>query len=178
MKINTREAHILKYTAVSLKKQSQRPFKSSEVKNTLILTVRQVSLSSLPPLASCSNPQHEALNLILPEKQSWPSLDIWVCVCRLCCFSGVCLFVTLWTVARLAPLSMGFSRQECWSGCHALLQGTFPTQGSNPHLLMSPELAGRFFTTSTTWEALHGPNYCGFYIDHSETHNPRLRWSS
>ena len=33
------------------------------------------------------------------------------------------------------PLSMGFSRQEYWSGCHALLQGIFPTQGSNLHLL-------------------------------------------
>ena len=33
-----------------------------------------------------------------------------------------------------APLSMEFSRQEYWSGCHALLQGIFPTQGSNPGL--------------------------------------------
>ena len=45
----------------------------------------------------------------------------------------------------------GVSRQEC--GRHALLQGTFPAQGSNPHLLLSPALAGGFFTTSTTWEA-------------------------
>ena len=36
-------------------------------------------------------------------------------------------------------------------GCHFLLRD-FSTQGSNPHLLMSPSLAGRFFTTSTTWE--------------------------
>ena len=34
-----------------------------------------------------------------------------------------------------APLSTGFSRQEYCSGSHALLQGIFPTQGSNPHLL-------------------------------------------
>ena len=43
-------------------------------------------------------------------------------------------------------------------GCHALLQGIFLTQGSNPHLLSislkSPALAGRFFITSATWEAL------------------------
>ena len=39
--------------------------------------------------------------------------------------------------------------------CHSLLQGIFPTQGSNPHLL-SPTLAGRFFTISTTWEDDHG----------------------
>ena len=37
-------------------------------------------------------------------------------------------------------------------GFHALLQGNFPTQGSNPRLL-SPELEGGFFTTSATWEA-------------------------
>ena len=34
-----------------------------------------------------------------------------------------------------APLSMGFSRQELWLGCHALLQGIFLTQGSNSDLL-------------------------------------------
>ena len=39
------------------------------------------------------------------------------------------------TEAHQAPLSMGFSRQEHWSGLHALLQGIFPTQQSNPHLL-------------------------------------------
>ena len=45
------------------------------------------------------------------------------------------VFATLWTVACQAPLSMGFSKQEYWSGCHALLQGIFPAQGLNPHLL-------------------------------------------
>ena len=53
----------------------------------------------------------------------------------LSCFGCVRLFVSLWIVAHLAPLSMGFSRQEYWSSCHVLLQGIFPTQGSNPHLL-------------------------------------------
>ena len=56
-------------------------------------------------------------------------------------FSRVWLFVTPWTVAHQAPVSMGFSRQECWSGkntgvgSHALLQGIFLTQGLNLHLL-------------------------------------------
>ena len=49
-------------------------------------------------------------------------------------FSCVQLFVTPWTVAHQAPLSMGFTRQEYWSGCHSLLQGIFPSQGSNPGL--------------------------------------------
>ena len=43
--------------------------------------------------------------------------------------------LSLWTEAHQAPLSMGFSRQECWIGCHAVLQGIFLTQGANPHLL-------------------------------------------
>ena len=55
--------------------------------------------------------------------------------CVLSRFSHVQLCATRWTVARQAPLSMGFSRQEYWSGLHVFLQGVFPTQGSNPHLL-------------------------------------------
>ena len=43
--------------------------------------------------------------------------------------------VTSWTIALQAPSSMGFSRQEYWVGCHALLQKIFQTQGLNPHLL-------------------------------------------
>ena len=53
--------------------------------------------------------------------------------------SRVWLFGTLWTVGCQAPVSMGFPRQEYWSGCHFLLQGIFLTQGLNlwllPHLL-------------------------------------------
>ena len=48
----------------------------------------------------------------------------------------LCLtLVTLWTIVLQAPLSMGFSRQEYWSACHAFLQGIFPMQGLNPCLL-------------------------------------------
>ena len=49
-------------------------------------------------------------------------------------FSCVQLLATPWTVALQAPLPTGFSRQEYWVGCHALLQGIFPT-GIKP---MSP----------------------------------------
>ena len=48
--------------------------------------------------------------------------------------SHIWLFVTLGTIARQAPLSMGFSGQEYRSGCHTLLQGIFPTQGLNSGL--------------------------------------------
>ena len=47
----------------------------------------------------------------------------------------VWLFVTQWTVACQAPLSMGFSRQEQWSGLPCPPPGDLPTQGSNPCLL-------------------------------------------
>ena len=46
---------------------------------------------------------------------------------QLLCCAQLCS--TPWTVARQAPLFMGFSRREYWNGSHALLQGIFPTQG-------------------------------------------------
>ena len=46
--------------------------------------------------------------------------------------SRIQLFATLWTVAHQAPPTMGFSRQDTGVGCHFLLQGIFPTHGSNP----------------------------------------------
>ena len=58
----------------------------------------------------------------------------WVCVC----VSRSVVsdpFVTLWTVDRQAPLSMGFSSKNTGVGCHSLLQGIFLTQGLNPSLL-------------------------------------------
>ena len=45
------------------------------------------------------------------------------------------LSATPWTTARQGPLSMEFSRQESGVGFYFLLQGIFPIQGLNPHLL-------------------------------------------
>ena len=67
-------------------------------------------------------------------------------------FGHVQLFVTLWTIAYQTPLSLGFSRQEYWRlPCHPL--GNLPDPGIEPASLTSPALAGKFFTTSATWEA-------------------------
>ena len=66
--------------------------------------------------------------------------------------SRVRLFVAPWSVAHQAPLSMGFSRQECWHGLPCP-PPPFPDRGIDPASLMSPALAGRFFTTSAPWEA-------------------------
>ena len=73
----------------------------------------------------------------------WESVDLAnmaqgtptpVPVCMLSPLSRVWLFSTLWTVAHQAPLSMGFSRQEYWSGLPCPPPGFFLTQGSNPGL--------------------------------------------
>ena len=60
-------------------------------------------------------------------------------------------FATPWTVAHQAPLSMGFSRQEYWSGLPCPPPGDLPNPGTEPRSLSSPEFAGTFFTTA--WEA-------------------------
>ena len=67
-------------------------------------------------------------------------LGVFVCTC-------VQLFATPWTVARQAPLSVGFSSQEYWSGLLFPPPGDLPDPGIEPVSLVSPALAGRFFTT-------------------------------
>ena len=64
-------------------------------------------------------------------------------VCMLSCFSCAQLFVTLWTIAHQASLSMGFSRQDTGVGCHVLPQGIFLTQGLNLTLVSSISCIGR-----------------------------------
>ena len=61
-------------------------------------------------------------------------------------------FMTPWTVARWAPPSMGFPRQEYWSGLPFPAPGDLPDPGIKPTSLVSSTLAGKFFTTAS-WEA-------------------------
>ena len=62
---------------------------------------------------------------------------------------------TPWTAGRQALLSMEFSRQEYWAEWAAVPPpGNLPNPGVEPTFLASPALAGGFFTTSITWEAL------------------------
>ena len=70
--------------------------------------------------------------------------------CVLSRFRCVQLGATLWTVDSQAPLSMGSSRQECWSGFPCPLPRDLPNPGVKHRSLA---LAGRFFTTTTTWES-------------------------
>ena len=73
-------------------------------------------------------------------------------VCVLSHFSCVQLFVTSWTVACQAPLSMGFSGKNPGVDCHPLSQGTFPTQGLNLCLLHLLHCR-RILYCWATWEA-------------------------
>ena len=69
--------------------------------------------------------------------------------------SRVWLSVTPWTVARQAPLSMGFSRQEYWSGLPYTPPGDLPDLGIELRTPPSPELAGRFFNTEPPRKPIH-----------------------
>ena len=78
------------------------------------------------------------INIIIYEKeQGMRGQSKAVCVCEgvLSRFSHVRLFATQWTVALQAPLSMGFSRQEYWSGLPCLTPGDLPYPESNSCLL-------------------------------------------
>ena len=83
-----------------------------------------------------------------------------------------------------APLSMGFSRQEYWSGLLCPPPGDLPNSGIEPLSLTSPALPSGFFTTCTTWEALSDHRVCLFHLEkcvdllHSEDHRLEhaLQW--
>ena len=75
--------------------------------------------------------------------------NILISLCVLSCFSSV------W--ACQAPLSMGFSRQEYYSGLPCPPPGDLPDPGIEPESLMSPALVSRFFTELRAgWAAVHG----------------------
>ena len=81
-------------------------------------------------------------------KESWNLknfLKRYWSVCILSHFSHIRLFATLWTVACQAPLSMGFSRQEYWSGLLWPPPGYIPDPGIEPISLVSPALQAGFY---------------------------------
>ena len=89
-------------------------------------------------------------------------LDIklsWLCAV-LGRFSCLQLFATLWTVARQAPLSMGFCRQEYWSGLPCPPPGDLPEPGIKPVSLVSLALQADSLATQPRGKRLHVFNYC------------------
>ena len=81
---------------------------------------------------------------------SWATREALCCMCVLSHFSRIQLFVIPLAVAHQASLSMGFSRQERWSGLPFPTPGYLPNPRTEPTFLKSPALAGGFFTTSST----------------------------
>ena len=73
-----------------------------------------------------------------------------------------------WAVACQHPLSMEFSSQEHWNGLPFPSPGDHPNSGIQPTSLALPTLAGRFFTTSITWEAPQGEGITQMH-KHQET---------
>ena len=73
-----------------------------------------------------------------------------VCVCLLSHFSRVQLFATLWTGACQVSLSMGFSRQEYWSGLPSPPPRDLPDPGMEPSY---PALQVDYFTTEPQGES-------------------------
>ena len=75
------------------------------------------------------------------------SITHYMCACMLS-LSVVSNFLQPWTVAHQAPLSVGFSRQEYWSGLPFPPPEDFPSPGVEPVFPAAPMLAGELFTTA------------------------------
>ena len=86
------------------------------------------------------------MNEKLGEESKGGEEDLGIERVRVVVLGCVQLFATLWTIAHQAPLSMGFSRQEYWSGLPFSPPGDLPDTGIEAASPIAPELAGRFFT--------------------------------
>ena len=84
-------------------------------------------------------------------------------------FSCVQLFATLCTAARQAPLSMGFSRQECWSWLPFLTLGDLPNQGTELESLVLPAWQVILYLWAT-WETPRLQYACSIRSDSLQPH--------
>ena len=95
--------------------------------------------------------------LVMPLHTQWGAHRAKrTCLTRIMCVlrcSVVSDSASPWTIAQQAPLSLGFCQQEYWSGVPLPPPGDLPNPGIQPVSPTYPALAGRFFTTSATWEA-------------------------
>ena len=136
------QARTLEWVAISFSKGSSRPRDQTPVTciTNGLLHCRQILywLSHQESL--------KRINWIHTHNPVHPSM--------LSHFSHVQLFETLWNVAHQAPLSMGFPRQEYWSGLTCPPLEDLPDPGIKPVSLTSPSLADRFFMTSNQLVAI------------------------
>ena len=124
---------------VEIQLQPQRSFRVSKLHVCIMQTERRER-------------RKETAQKSMRQTQHHESATLRVCVYACWVSSVVFDSATPWTVAHQAPLSMGFSRQEYWSGLPCPPPGDLPDPGIKPASLESPALAGRFFNTRATWE--------------------------
>ena len=104
------------------------------------------------------------LQELVMDREAWRAVVHGVTKSRtwLSDWTELCLIhVTPWTLAHQAPPSMGFPRQEYWSGLLFPSLRDFPNPGSKP---VSPTMADRFFTTWATREALYTAYFSVFFF--------------
>ena len=102
----------------------------------------------------------QRLNLLLLRLLNWqagslplvPAGTPMRCAVVVVSCSAVCDSATSWAITRQALLFMGILQARILEGLSCLPPGDPPDSGVEPTSLASPALAGRFFTTSATWE--------------------------
>ena len=106
-------------------------------------------------------------NLLKCKQTFWPAQQM--CACVLSHFSHALLFVTLWTVACQAPLSMGFSRQEYWSGLPCPPPGDLPDPGIEPAFPVIPALQVDSSPLSHQETPIHRYPHTTFFLKEKKT---------
>ena len=115
-----------------------------------------------PTISSSAALSPSALNLSQPQGH----ISHCMHACMVSRFSCVWLFATLWIITHQAPLSKGFSRQECWSGLPCPPPGGLPDPGIKPKSLVSAALQADSLPTKSL----------GKPVSHIETPDYRTRW--
>ena len=111
------------------------------------LTLHCCSVTLLYNAPDAINAPDDKTVLAEERMHIWPEISSTVILCAVCWMANSCLTpYNPWTVACQTPLS-GFSKQEYWNGLTFPPSGDLSNPGSKPAFLVSPALAGRFFTT-------------------------------
>ena len=121
-------------------------FQYNNPKLYILIYISQISRLEVQWCITTSDPSWENSSIIRDTRLQWVQHGQL--------FSRVQLFVAPLTVACQDPLSMGFPRQEYWSGLPFPSPGHLPDPRIKP---TSPALEGEFFTTNATWDARGTP---------------------
>ena len=113
-------------------------------------------------------------NLATDKVHYEKTLSVWKWKWKCSLLTRVWHLAPPWTVALPAPLSMGFSRQEYWSGCHFLLQGIFLIQRSNLNLLHCRQIL--YHLTLSVWGGTQITKQCMALVKPTDFELNTLPW--